>query len=150
MISGPCAVSWGSERLDVFASKTDLNNELLWLTYDGTANPVKQLKDPARPLNGSQGCGPACAASWDAGRFDVFALNAENQMLHWWYEPANFFGDPGINNPDLLLANEQPAQNLPQNTPAAVSPGLGQLVVAATAPFGEGTVVDLWIDTGDQ
>ncbi|MFD9038713.1 hypothetical protein, partial [Streptomyces bottropensis] len=85
--SPPAVVSWGPERLDIFALGEDrqmlhrawhVNNK--WWPEDGWHDM------------GGRFTSPPAVASWGPGRLDVFALGENQQMLHkawhidgkWW------------------------------------------------------------------
>ncbi|MGO9794338.1 MAG: hypothetical protein ACLP8S_33880 [Solirubrobacteraceae bacterium] len=75
----PTAVSWGADRIDVFALGT--NNELLQWYWDSTS-----WNGPFEP-SGSQSFGSTPAvASWGVGRLDVFARGPAGDLIHGWYD----------------------------------------------------------------
>jgi hypothetical protein len=76
------AVSWGPNRIDLFAKGTDgtLKHKLYngrWSTWEN--------------LGGAITSAPA-VASWEPGRLDVFARSTTNSLLHRWYAKGAWSG----------------------------------------------------------
>ena len=78
LTSAPAAVSWGCNRLDVFA--LGANNDLVHKSLDGTWSGWETL-------GGSLTSTPA-AVTWGANRLDVFALGASNDLVHQSWDGA--------------------------------------------------------------
>jgi Repeat of unknown function (DUF346) len=81
--SSPAAVSWGANRLDVFAAS---RGQIWHRAWDGGSwNPPQQTWCPLGPPEGV-GFPPLISApaavSCEAGRLDVFAVGSDNQMYH--------------------------------------------------------------------
>jgi Repeat of unknown function (DUF346) len=76
MASAPAAVSWGSNRLDVFAQGTDKSLQHWW--WDGSSWGSESL-------GGALVSAPA-AVSWGSGRLDVFAQGTDKSLQHWWWD----------------------------------------------------------------
>ncbi len=76
--SDPDIASWGSGRLDIFASGSDntLHTKYFssnkWSNWAGLGSP-------------SMTSGPG-AVSWGNGRVDVVARASDNSVTHWWYD----------------------------------------------------------------
>jgi hypothetical protein len=86
LTSDPAAVSWGNNRIDVFARGAD---DALWTkVWDGTnwSNWIA-LGAPTAPGGGAPAItsGPD-ATSWAVGRLDVAVLGPDNAVYHRWYE----------------------------------------------------------------
>jgi hypothetical protein len=75
--SPPTAVSWGSDRLDLFANGTD---SALWHRWwDGRAwGGWESL--------GGKLTSPPSAVCWGANRIDVFALGTDRALWHRWWD----------------------------------------------------------------
>jgi hypothetical protein len=76
LTSGPGAVSWGPDRIDVFVSGTDSACWHRW--YENAWNDWESL-------GGVLTSTPA-AASWAPGRLDVFVAGTDSAMWHMFYE----------------------------------------------------------------
>src|SRR5262249_46069807 len=74
----PAAVSWGSNRIDVFGRGVD--NDLAHKWWDGQWHPWESLGP-----GGVLASGPT-VASWGANRLDVFARGVGNSLLHKWWD----------------------------------------------------------------
>ena len=87
LTSAPTAVSWGSDRLDVFAKGTD--NALWhkwwgggpWSGWESLGGDLVSNSAPSSPLGGF---GPV-VTSWAPGRLDVFARGTDSQLWHRFY-----------------------------------------------------------------
>lgn len=79
MTSGPAAVSWGPNRIDVFIRSTD--NALWHQYYNGSAWSGWET------LGGVLAGDPA-VCSWQAGRLDVFVRGGDNALWHRYYNGA--------------------------------------------------------------
>jgi repeat uncharacterized protein DUF346 len=75
--SDPTAVSWGANRIDVFARGPD--NALWHKSWDGN------IWSGWESLGGSLASGPD-VASWGSGRLDVFARGTDNTLQHMSYQ----------------------------------------------------------------
>jgi serine protease AprX len=79
--SPPTAVSWGPNRLDIFAKGTD--NSLQHRAYDsGGWGAWESL--------GSVLTSPPAAVSWGPSRLDVFVLGRENALWHRAYDSGGW------------------------------------------------------------
>jgi hypothetical protein len=83
VVSPPATVSWGPDRLDVFALGTD---HALWHRWWDGAN-----------WGGWESLGgvltsPPEAVSWGPDRLDVFALGTDHALWHRWWDGANWGG----------------------------------------------------------
>ncbi len=76
LVGEPAAVSWGPNRVDVFARGVD--NRLWHQWYD---NGWKGWES----LGGTLTSAPA-VASWGAGRLDVFARGSSGELVHRYYD----------------------------------------------------------------
>ena len=76
--SAPAAVSWGPERLDIFAVGTD--RQMLHRAWS-PGSTAWHPQDDWEPMGGSFASSPA-AVSWGPGRLDIFAVGTGGQMLH--------------------------------------------------------------------
>ena len=74
--SNPSAVSWGADRIDVFARGKD---NALWHTWYS-----KPWIGKWESLGGVLTSGPS-ACSWGSGRLDVFVKGTDNALYHKWY-----------------------------------------------------------------
>lgn len=83
ILSDPVTVSWGPDRLDVFALGTD---SALWHRWwDGAS------------WGGWESLGgvltsPPTAAAWGPDRLDVFALGEDSALWHRWWDGATWGG----------------------------------------------------------
>lgn len=76
LTSDPAAVSWGSNRLDIFVRGGD--NALYHKWWNGAWHGWESL-------GGVLTSAPA-AASWASGRLDVFARGQDNALWHKWFD----------------------------------------------------------------
>src|SRR5438445_212035 len=79
----PSAVSWGPDRLDIFALGGD--NAVWHKWWDGSN------------WGGWESLGglltsPPIAVSWDEDRLDIFALGGDNAVWHKWWDGFNWGG----------------------------------------------------------
>jgi hypothetical protein len=81
-------VSWGGDRLDIFALGTDKqmwhkawDERLEWLckAYDGTGRSLSKTDWEAL---GGVFKSPPSAVHWGGDRLDIFGLGTDNQMFH--------------------------------------------------------------------
>ena len=79
LASDPAAVSWGPDRIDVFARGTD--NALLHICWNGTTWSEWEN------LGGILCSGPG-VASWGSGRLDVFMRGPSDSLWHKSYSGA--------------------------------------------------------------
>ncbi|NJM06981.1 hypothetical protein HC891_13590 [Candidatus Gracilibacteria bacterium] len=81
--SAPSAVSWGANRLDVFARGSD--NAMYWISWDGR-NWGGWMR-----VGGSLTSAPGCAA-FGAGRIQCFTRGADGGLWQAWLENGQWFG----------------------------------------------------------
>jgi hypothetical protein len=83
--SHPSAVSWGINRLDVFAVGSD------GLLYHKSFNGAGWSPSNTgwESLGGGLS-GPVKAVSWEANRLDVFAAGTDRVLRHKWFTPAGW------------------------------------------------------------
>ena len=74
-VSTPAAVSWGSNRIDVFTRGTD--NVLWHKWWNGTWHDWESL--------GGQLTGAPAVCSWGENRLDVFTRGTDNALWHKWW-----------------------------------------------------------------
>src|SRR5919112_6448132 len=70
------AVSWESDRLDIFALGWE-NNDMFHRAWDGDWSPKTEWE-----FLGGTFTSPPAAVSWDKARLDIFALGIANDMFH--------------------------------------------------------------------
>ena len=117
LASGPGAVSWDGNRIDLFVRGTD--NQLWHMWWDGTAWRGWE------PLGGALASGPG-VSSWGANRLDVFVRGTDNQLWHKWFDGAGWH-------------SWEPLGGALISDPTAVSWGPNRIDV-----FGRGTDNALW------
>jgi M6 family metalloprotease-like protein len=86
-----CAVSWATNRLDIFGVGSDRTLQHWW--YENGWGNNGQAESLGGRLSGGRGL---CAVSWGANRLDVFAIGGAvgaATLQHWWYE--NGWGNNG-------------------------------------------------------
>jgi hypothetical protein len=81
--SEPVAVSWGPDRIDVFAVGTDSGLWHRW--WDGASWGGWES------LGGVIQSAPA-AVSWGPNRLDLFAVGTDSALWHRWWDGANWGG----------------------------------------------------------
>jgi hypothetical protein len=81
LASDPAAVSWGTDRIDVFARGAD--NALVHIWWDGSTWSEWEN------LGGTLSTGPG-AASWGNGRLDVFAGGPGDSLRQKWYSAGTW------------------------------------------------------------
>jgi hypothetical protein len=81
--------------------------------------------------------------SWGPGRFDVFAVDGEDKLRHWWYQRG---GGSGLDHADMSLASEQQGTTV-ISAPAASSASSNTLEVVAVCSANE-VVVDGTVRNG--
>jgi hypothetical protein len=114
LASAPAAVSWASNRIDVFAMGRQ--NQLMHLWWDGSWHSWESL-------GGILNSAPA-VASWAPGRLDIFYAAVPSGLGHVWF-------DQGWHPHEIL------DRALVYGAPAAVSWGAGRIdVFARMAPSG--------------
>lgn len=77
LASPPAAVSWGTNRIDVFAVFNDGSLNHIW--WDG------QIWNEWENLGGNY-MGEPAAVSWGVGRLDVFVTGTDHQLHHHWFD----------------------------------------------------------------
>jgi hypothetical protein len=129
--SPPTAVSWGPNRLDVFAVGSD--NALWHISFDGNASGWASWESLGGALSGRDdfysNSAPS-AVSWAPGRLDVFAIGSDKKLYHWWLSGSAW-------------SNESLEGSLLSAGPSAVSSGPNQLDVFTFGPDSAGSQV-LW------
>jgi hypothetical protein len=105
--SDPAAVSWGTDRIDLFWAGSD--NHLRHRPHD--SNGWQAVED----VGGNVWSTPA-SASWGSGRLDVFWRGADNHLEHKWSN-------------DGVWSSEEDLGGTLTSAPAAVSWGSGRLDV---------------------
>ncbi len=120
IISGPSAVSWGPNRIDIVAIGKD--GRVWHRVWDGKSLPWVRLSE--KVINGA----PAIS-SWGPGRLDVFGRGTDNALWH-------AYGDGvGWSSWESLGGNIT-------SSPAAVSWGPGRIDIFARG--GDGAVWQIW------
>jgi hypothetical protein len=96
--TGIDSVSWGANRVDLFARSGD--NRLIHSYYDGG-----QWSTWYSPVNTVIASDPA-VASWGHRRLDVFARSTHNQLVHIYFNGSSWFSEtlPGTltSGPDAV------------------------------------------------
>ncbi|MDQ6700898.1 MAG: hypothetical protein M3Z36_12030, partial [Acidobacteriota bacterium] len=98
LASEPVAVSWGPDRLDVFAIFRD---GALWHKWwDG------QIWNEWESLGGSSSTGGTfigspSAVSWSKDRLDVFAVGGDGLVYHFWWSAQTWAGPELLNSPPM-------------------------------------------------
>jgi hypothetical protein len=82
MVSDPDAVSWDSNRIDVFARGTD---NAMWHKWWVNGIGWYPWEKTQIPTGGVLGSGPT-VASWGPGRLDAFVRGTDGQLYHAWYD----------------------------------------------------------------
>ncbi len=111
LATAPSAVSWGPNRLDIFAVDGNTGRLAHWWYENGwggggapellsvtlaTGAQVKVNQAAGAQLNLAP---PLSAVSWGPNRLDIFAVDANTgRLAHWWYK--NGWGGDGA--PELL------------------------------------------------
>ncbi|HSC90642.1 MAG TPA: FG-GAP-like repeat-containing protein [Gaiellaceae bacterium] len=83
---GVSAVSWGPNRIDVFAASRDPGNPLQhwWSDGGGFSGP--------ETLGGSLASGTVSAVSHAANRLDVFGVSLDGRIAHWLWNGQSWTG----------------------------------------------------------
>ena len=111
LASPPAAVSWGANRIDVFAVFNDGSLNHIW--WDG------QIWNEWENLGGAY-MGEPAAVSWAVGRLDVFVKGSDGQLHHHWFD-NNTWAVPEVLN---VLGGAQVA-----DSPTAISTGANEINV---------------------
>src|SRR5579884_1839381 len=118
------AVSWGNDRIDIFARGSD--NALWQEWFDGTTWHTWTR------LGGDINSSPT-VSTWGVGRLDVFSTGPAGDLQHYWYDSSS-------NGWQIWESLGQPAGNVTLSTgPGSVSWGPGRIDV-----FGRGSDGVLW------
>jgi hypothetical protein len=95
-LDSPCVVSWGPQRLDVFAG--DVQSNLFHWYFDGAHGINFGV-----PETLEQGGTLPAAASLAPNRIDVVAMSPAQNLLHWYCDGPTGFGTPnGLPGSDAL------------------------------------------------
>ncbi|HST68100.1 MAG TPA: hypothetical protein VLI94_00395 [Solirubrobacterales bacterium] len=124
LASGPGAVSWGSNRLDVVA-RTSNGTVVQWF-FDGKAWGSYNL--------GGNISGDPDIASWGNGRLDVFARGQDDTLQHKWFTGNTWSGWEDFGN-------------APQSGVSTVSWGAGRLDIVSRRAS-DGSVMHWWLQNG--
>lgn len=81
----PAAVSWGKERIDVFACGSD--NGIWHKWFDKQWNPWERIGDGTPDLT---------VSSWEEGRLDIFFRGVAGDLVHLWYDGTGFKGPESL------------------------------------------------------
>ncbi|KAL8788726.1 MAG: hypothetical protein Q9213_001540 [Squamulea squamosa] len=123
--TSPVAVTWGVDRLDVFA--LDEDDAIKHQFWDGTAWQPKA--DELETLGG--GCNPeysVAATTWGQDRLDIFCTDNDDELLHQYYDGTQW--QPSVESFESLNGSLAGA-------PSVVSWGKDRLDVFAVALGGE-------------
>ncbi|KAI9805896.1 MAG: hypothetical protein M1825_000510 [Sarcosagium campestre] len=124
LTSSPAAITWGPNRLDIFALSQE--NSLVQQTFDGANGWL-----PWVDLGGNWTSYTPTAVTWAIGRLDVFVVNPINNALyHRYAEKDGEWTSPGGYTSEKLNSFERLGGIL-TSRPAAVSWGTGRLDVFA-------------------
>ena len=88
VVGAPAAVSWGEQRIDVFACGSD--NGIYHKWFDGNWHPWERIGDGTPDLT---------VSSWGVGRLDVFFRGIAGDLVHLWYTNGKFEGPESLGQP---------------------------------------------------
>lgn len=84
ILATPAAVTWGSDRFDVFAINVD--GKLTHVYWDGSQYKDEDLGSG----DNATFIGTVSATTWGKGRFDIVALGNDGQYYYKYYDGGNW------------------------------------------------------------
>ncbi|MGD0568272.1 MAG: hypothetical protein ABSA78_07685 [Candidatus Sulfotelmatobacter sp.] len=127
LASAPSAVSWGANRLDIFALGAD--GDLWHLAWNGSSWASWQNLGAPSPTVGIAAASSPCAVSWGANQLGVFVRGTDSSLWCLLFIPAaaqqpSYSGPPANPGPSSWRAFAQVlGADSVAGTPAAVSGG---------------------------